>query len=50
MLLAWSGTGGDNDHIYSIAPDKSVKMYAFSANIRDLALSDEYLYVLGVQK
>ena len=42
-------TGGDNDHIFSIAPDKSVKMYAFSANIRDLALSDEYLYVLGVQ-
>ena len=45
--MVW--TGGDNDHIYSIAPDKSVKMYAFSANIRDLALSDEYLYVLGVQ-
>lgn len=42
-------TAGDNAHIYAIAPDKSVKMHAFEADIRDLALSDEYLYAVGAQ-
>ena len=41
---------GDNAHIYSLSPDKSVQMHAFEANIRDLALSDDYLYAVGVQQ
>ena len=47
-----SGTvwaAGNNAHIYSIMPDKSVTMHAFDANIRDLALSHDHLFALGVQ-
>lgn len=47
-----SGTvwvAGNNAHIYSILPDKSVRMHAFDANIRDLALSHDHLFALGVQ-
>ncbi|MDE2731149.1 MAG: IPT/TIG domain-containing protein [Bacteroidota bacterium] len=41
---------GDNAHIYSLSPDKSVQMHAFEANVRDLALADDYLYAVGEQQ
>lgn len=41
---------GDNQEIYRIQPDKTIKSYAFDVNIRDLALFEEFLYVTGIQE
>ena len=40
---------GDNTEIYSIDSDKTVNAYAFEADIQDIALFQNYLYVAGVQ-
>ena len=41
----WSA--GNNAQIYSIAPDKSWKSYAFADEIADLALAESHLFVAG---
>ncbi len=40
---------GNNTEIYSIGSDKTVNAYAFEAEIRDIALFGNYLYVAGAR-
>ena len=40
---------GNNKSIYSISPDKTVKNYEFDADIQDVALFDDFLYIAALQ-
>jgi len=40
---------GANREIYRIMPDGSIMSYAFEANIRDLVVYDDHLYVVALQ-
>lgn len=40
---------GDNTEIYSILPDGTINGYEFDANVRDLALFGDFLYLTGIQ-
>lgn len=40
---------GNNSDIYSIEQDKSVKMHEFEADVQDIALFENFLYVASLQ-
>ncbi|MDZ7288568.1 MAG: IPT/TIG domain-containing protein [candidate division KSB1 bacterium] len=39
--------GGNNDFIYRVKPDKSVKSFPFKANVRSVRVFDNYVYLAG---
>ena len=41
---------GNNQEVYSIGSDKTVSSYEFEADVRDLALYGDFLYLAGVQE
>ncbi|MCY3488357.1 MAG: IPT/TIG domain-containing protein [Bacteroidetes bacterium] len=40
---------GDNEEIYSISPDKTIQSYEFNADVQDIVLFGDFLYLAAIE-